>query len=108
MLRPLTKLAKALSELKAEVEVPEDIPYLGIRAGRYDVQRLIYWHIMKLYWRDTFTLEENNHVNFDWYHPKYAYRHTEEEVRRWCDESRLSITRFDTQESGYTVRAIKE
>jgi SAM-dependent methyltransferase len=108
MLRPLTKLAQALSELKAEVEVPEDIPYLGIQAGRYDVQRLIYWHIMKLYWRDTFTLEENNHVNFDWYHPKYAYRHTEEEIRRWCDESGLSITRFDTQESGYTVRAVKE
>jgi arsenite methyltransferase len=107
MLRPLTKLAKALSDLHAEVEVPEDIPYLGIRAGRYDVQRLIYWHIMKLYWRDTFTFEENNHVNFDWYHPKYAFRHTEEEIRGWCDESKLTITRFDTQESGYTVRAIK-
>lgn len=107
MLRPLTKFAKALSDLRAEVDVPEDIPYLGIPAGRHDVQRLIYWHIMKIYWRDTFTFEENNHVNFDWYHPKYAHRHTEAEVRRWCDEAGLSITRFDTQDSGYTVRAIK-
>jgi SAM-dependent methyltransferase len=107
MLRPLTKLGQALAELKAEVEVPEDIPYLGIKAGRYDVQRLIYWHVMKLYWNESFPFEENNHVNFDWYHPRYASRHTEEEIRRWCDEAGLSITHFDTQESGFSVRAIK-
>lgn len=108
-LRPLTRLGQALSELKAEVEVPEDIPYLGIKAGRYDVQRLIYWHIAKLYWRDTFTLEENNHVNFDWYHPKYSWRQTEEEVRQWCSEAGLTITRFDnSEEAGFTVQAVKE
>ena len=55
LLRPLTKLGKALADLHADIEVPEDIPYLGIKAGRYDVQRLIYWHFAKLYWRDTFT-----------------------------------------------------
>ena len=107
MLRPLTKLGQALSELHAEVEVPEDIPYLGIKAGRYDVQRLIYWHFAKLYWRDTLSFEENNHINFDWYHPQYAHRHTSDEIRRWCDEAKLSITHFDEQESGFTVRAIK-
>jgi SAM-dependent methyltransferase len=108
-LRPLTKLGQALSELHAEVEVPEDIPYLGIKAGRYDVQRLIYWHVAKLYWRDTFSFEENNHVNFDWYHPRYSWRQTEEDIRRWCSEAGLTIKFFDdTQESGFTVRAIKE
>jgi arsenite methyltransferase len=108
-LRPLTKLGQALAELHAEVDVPEDIPLLGIKAGRYDVQRLIYWHFAKLYWRDTFNFEENNHVNFDWYHPRYSTRHTEEELRRWCDEAGLKIKHFDdTQESGFSVRAIKE
>lgn len=108
-LRPLTKLGQALAELHAEVEVPEDIPLLGIKAGRYDVQRLIYWHFAKLYWRETFNFEENNHVNFDWYHPRYSWRHTAEEIRRWCDEAGLRITRFDeAQESGFSVRAIKE
>ena len=38
LLRSLTRLGQALAELKAEVEVPKDIPYLGIKAGRYDVQ----------------------------------------------------------------------
>jgi SAM-dependent methyltransferase len=107
MLGPLTKLGKALAELKTEVEVPEDIPYLGIKAGRYDIQRLIYWHFAKLFWNEAFHFEENHHINFDWYHPKYAHRQTEEEVRRWCDEAGLSIIRFDIQESGFTVRAIK-
>ncbi len=107
MLRPLTRLGQALAELHVEVEVPEDIPYLGIKAGRYDVQRLIYWHFAKLYWNEARSLEQNNLVNFDWYHPRYAHRHTEAEIRHWCDEARLSIIHFDAQESGFTVRAVK-
>ncbi len=106
-LRPLTKLGKTLAELKTEVEVLEDIPYLGIKAGRYDIQRLIYWHFAKLFWNEAFSFEENHHINFDWYHPQYAHRQTEEEVRRWCQEAGLQIIHFDAQESGYTVRAIK-
>ena len=105
MLRPLTKLGQALAELKTEVDVPEDVPYLGIKAGRQDVQRLIYWSFVKLFWKDTFSFEENCHVNFDWYHPRYAHRQTEEEVRRWCEEAGLVIAHFDAQESGFTVRA---
>ena len=108
LLRPLTKLAKALADLHAEVEVPEDIAYLGIRAGRYDVQRLIYWHFMKLFWNDTYTVEENTHINFDWYHPRYSQRQTAEEIRRWCAEAGLRIRHFDAGESGYTVFAVKE
>jgi len=106
-LRSLTKLGQALAELHQEVEVREDIPYLGIKAGRYDIQRLLYWSVAKMYWNDAFSFEENHHVNFDWYHPRYAHRQTEEEVRRWCDEASLSITHFDVEESGFTVRAVK-
>ena len=107
MLRPLTKLGQALAKLHGEVEVTEDIPYLHVKAGRYDVQRLIYWHFAKLFWNENLSFEENNHVNFDWYHPRYAHRHTEGEIRRWCEESQLKIFHFDEQESGYTVRAAK-
>lgn len=106
-MRPLTKLGQALAELQAEVEVPEDIPYLGIRAGRYDVQRLIYWHIAKLFWNRDWPFEANNHVNYDWYAPRYAHRQTEEDVRRWCAEGGLAINHFDVQEAGFTVRATK-
>lgn len=107
MMRPLTRLAQALAELRAEVEVPEDVPFLDIKAGRYDVQRLIYWHFAKLFWNEGFGFEGSHNVNFDWYHPRYSHRQTEEEVRRWCDEGGLRVIHFDEQESGYTVRAVK-
>ena len=107
LLRPLTSLGQKLAELHCQVEVPDDIPYLGIKAGRYDIQRLIYWHFAKMFWNENLSFEENNHVNFDWYHPRYAHRQTEEEVRRWCAQAHLSITHFNVEESGFTVRAIK-
>jgi SAM-dependent methyltransferase len=103
-LRPLTRLGQALSELDTVVEVPEDVELLGIPKGAYDVQRLVYWHFAKLFWNAEMTFEENNHVNFDWYHPRYAHRHTEEEVRGWFAECGLEISRFDAQEAGFTVR----
>lgn len=106
-LRPLTRLGQALAELETEVEVPEDIPLLGIKAGRYDVQRLIYWHVAKLFWNPKMTFEENNHLNFDWYAPTYAHRHTEDEVRGWCADEGLEVTHFDVDDAGFTVRAVK-
>jgi SAM-dependent methyltransferase len=106
-LRPLTRLGQALAELGVEVDVPEDVPVLGIAAGRYDVQRLVYWHFAKLYWNERLTLEENTHVNYDWYHPRYAHRHSEEEVRAMCAAAGLQVVHLDAQESGFTVRALK-
>jgi SAM-dependent methyltransferase len=105
--RPLTRLAQALAELGVEVEVPEDVELLEIPAGRYDVQRLLYWHVAKLYWNPNLTFEENVHLNFDWYAPAYAHRHTEGEVRAWYERAGLAITHFDAQESGFTVRGTK-
>lgn len=106
-LRPLTKLGQTLAELGTEVEVTEDVPLLGIKAGRYDVQRLVYWNVAKLFWNADMTFEENNHLNFDWYAPMYAWRQTEEEVRRWYEESGLRVTRFHVHEAGFTVRGLK-
>jgi SAM-dependent methyltransferase len=106
-MRSLTRLGQVLAETKTTVELPEDVPLLGIDAGRHDVQRLIYWHFAKLYWNAALSFEENVHVNFDWYRPKYAHRQTADEVRAWCEEAGLAIDWFHEQESGFTVRATK-
>ena len=105
--RAMTALGKALSDLKAEVVVPEDIPILGIKAGKHDIQRFVYWHIFKCYWNEKLDWETNVLTNFDWYHPRYAHRHTAEEVRAWCAEAQLEIVLFNVIESGITVRARK-
>lgn len=107
-MRSLTRLGQTLWETGVTVEIDEDIPLLAIKAGRYEVQRLIYWNFAKLYWNPALSFEENVHVNFDWYRPWYAHRQTAEEVRQWCDEAGLSIEWFHEQESGFTVRAIKK
>jgi arsenite methyltransferase len=105
-MRSLTVLGQRLAELHATVDVP-DVPLLGIAAGTYDVQRLLYWNFVKAFWNPTLDFEMNNLINFDWYHPTYAHRHTEEECRRWCHEASLSVTHFNTEDSGFTFRASK-
>jgi arsenite methyltransferase len=104
---PLTRLGKALGELDAEVNVPEDIDILGIPAGRINVQRLFYWHVCKAFYRVDFTLEEMNHINFDWFAPANAHRQSPDDVRRWCVEAGLIIERELVEDAGITVVARK-
>jgi arsenite methyltransferase len=107
-LEPLTKLGMALGELGATVDVPEDIPFLGIRKGPQDVQRLFYWNICKLFYRPDFTLDEMNHINFDWFRPLNCHRQTPEQVAAWCAEAGLTVERLDVQEAGITVVARRD
>jgi hypothetical protein len=60
-----------------------------------------------MFWNDELSFDENHHMNFDWYAPRYSFRQTEDEVRRWCAEADLKICRFASEESGYTVRATR-
>lgn len=106
-LEPLTRLGVALGELGAEVEVPEDVPLLGIPKGRYDVQRLFYYYVVKAFYRPDFTLEEMTHVNFDWFRPLNCHRHTPEEVRTFCEQAGLAIERLAAEPAGITVVARK-
>ncbi len=103
----MTKFGRALSELRVEIEVPEDLPLLEIRAGRYDLQRFLYWNVFKMYWNDGMDWTSNVITNFDWYHPLHAHRHRPEELRAWCAEERLTIEHFDEMESGLSVLARK-
>ena len=104
---PLTKLGKLLGDLDLEIDVPEAIDVLQIPAGRINLQRLFYWHVFKAYYRPEMTLDEMNHINFDWYAPRNAHRHTPEEVRGWCAELGLTIERERVEEAGITIVARK-
>jgi arsenite methyltransferase len=104
---PLTKLGRALGELKTVVDVPEDIDLLGIPAGPIDIQRLFYWHVVKAYYDKRLSLDELAHINFDWFAPRNAHRQSPEEVRLWCEEAALDIEREDVQEAGITIIARK-
>ena len=102
----LTELGRALSELNASVTVPE-ISALGIKAGTYDVQRFIYWHMLKCYWNSSLNYGDSVITNFDWYRPLYAHRHTADEVRKWYSDAGLEIITFDECDAGISVRGRK-
>lgn len=106
-LEPLTKLGKTLAELKLEINVEEEIPFLGIKKGKIDIQRFFYWYVCKMYYREDFTLDEMNHINFDWFRPLNCHRQTPEQVKQWCNEAGLQIEHINVQESGISVIATK-
>jgi SAM-dependent methyltransferase len=105
LMMPLTRLGDALGRLQIEVDVPEAVDLLEIPAGRIDLQRLFYWHVFKAFYREDLTLDEMNHINFDWYAPLNAARQTPEQVRRWCNEAGLDIEREVIEDAGITIQA---
>jgi ubiquinone/menaquinone biosynthesis C-methylase UbiE len=102
---PLSKLGKALGDLNVEVDVPEDVELLGIPKGKINIQRLFYWHFCKAFYRNDLTIDEMNHINFDWFTPIYSHRQTREQVEAWCAEAGLVIEDIRKEEAGITVLA---
>lgn len=105
---PLSRLGKVLGELDIEIDVPEAVGLLEIPSGRINLQRLFYWHVFKAFYRPDMTLDEMNHINYDWYAPRNAHRHTEMEVRNWCTGLRLEIEHEKIEEAGITIIARKK
>jgi SAM-dependent methyltransferase len=106
-IEPLTKLGIKLGKLDVEVDITQSIDLLGIPAGRTSVQRLFYWHIAKAFYDPNLSFEEMNHINFDWYAPANASRHTPLEIQEWCKEGGLSIEQEVVENSGITIIAKK-
>jgi 2-polyprenyl-3-methyl-5-hydroxy-6-metoxy-1,4-benzoquinol methylase len=105
----ITRLGKALSDLNVEFVLPANIPELGIKAGRYNLQRFVYYNVIKCFWNDDFSPDENVLVNFDWYHPAYTYRHSVEEVEQWTRDFGMKVLTLDTEDlSGISVLVQKE
>lgn len=108
LLKPLTKFGQMLHEKSIEIEVSEDIPILEIKKGKYDLQLLIYQHFFKCFWNDKFGFDNCNLTNFDWYYPKFSWRHTPEEIKNWCKEFQLDIKFIKESMSGYACLVIKK
>ena len=107
-MKPLTKLAESLSKQDIKITIPEDMPLLGFKKGEYDLQRFIYQNIFKLFWKDSMGFSESNMENYDWYYPKYSWRHTEQEIKDWCTEFNLTPKLIKENYSGFTCHAFRE
>lgn len=101
----LTELGRELSRLNATITLERGVPLLGIEPGEHDVQRLIYWHMLKCFWNDDLGWHQSVMINYDWYCPRYASRHTEDELLGWCKEASLEVDHLDVLESGISLLA---
>jgi SAM-dependent methyltransferase len=101
--RGIAELGRALAEVGATVTVPQ-IDVLGIEAGEYDVQRLVYHHLLKCFWNDELDAEANAAINFDWYHPQVSTRHTVDECRAWFRAAGLDVIWEHVDPYGITMR----
>jgi SAM-dependent methyltransferase len=104
--RTITDLGRKLSELTEEIEVPE-VKILGIKAGNYTAQRLLYHFFLKCFWNSQLSEQENVVINYDWYHPATATRHTIEEVEEWFAAAKLDIVHSFEDEYGITIRGVR-
>lgn len=106
-LKPLTVLGKTLGELDVRFTVKEDVPFLGIKAGDYDLQRFFYYHVFKAFYNKDLDFREMHHINFDWFAPLNCFRSTPEEIIEFCVKAGLDVERCFVDESGISVIARK-
>ena len=103
----MAKLGKVLSKLKKKIKIINNIPVLDIKAGTYDVQRFIYLNFLKCWWSDDVPFSQSIATNYDWYFPKFAFRHTPEELKLWFKQTKIKITHFQEIESGMSASGKK-
>jgi len=105
--KKITELGRELYKVNKTIEVP-DIPLLGVKGGRYTVQSFIYQYFLKCFWDwDDQDYEESLAVNFDWYHPGYAYSFSKKEVKDLLTNSGLEIENINELMSAFAVKAKK-
>jgi len=102
--KPITKLGKSLSNLNIKFKIPEDIPILGIKKGKYNLQRFFHYNVLKCFWNDNFSFHTNNSINVDWYNPEIAFRYTIDDIKKLCKDCKVKIIHIDEkEESGISV-----
>jgi SAM-dependent methyltransferase len=101
--KQITDLGRVLSQTGISIHAPQ-IEVLEIEGGVYDLQRFLYHFFMKCFWNPNLTFLENAAINFDWYHPQIASRHTIEEVRGWFKKEGLTLLHEHVDFYGITVR----
>lgn len=106
--KSITKFGESIAKAGHEIEIPENIPSLGFKKGKYNLQQFFHYNIFKCFYNEAFTFDENNLVNFDWYHPVDAHRHTGEEVQQWYVEAGLKEIQIFNLESSIAARGKSE
>ena len=102
----VTRLGQTLSGLNIQIDVP-DMPALGIKGGRQDLQRFIYWNFIKCFWNDEYGFDGSRLTNFDWYSPSIAFRYSGEEFVAMLREGGFTPQFVHSEEPSHSGRFVK-
>jgi ubiquinone/menaquinone biosynthesis C-methylase UbiE len=94
----LTDLGKMLSNLNLTLDFPE-IKELGIKGGKQDLQRFLYWNFFKCFWSEEFGYDASVSCNFDWYAPSIAFRYSKDEFLEMSKNAGFENTFLHAEEA---------
>lgn len=106
-MKPLTKLGIALGELNQTITVPEDIFYLGIKAGTYDLQKFIYYHFIKLFYNADLPFVRHNVNNWNAWYPSPVHFHEPHEIEAMVSESGFTVKHWRESGNGIAIIATR-
>ena len=89
--KKLSKLGQSFQQIKEELVIEDDIPLLGIKRGKYNLQSFIYDHFLKCFYNDKWGMDMSTVVNVDWYHPPEASFHSLTEILGWFRRNNIKI-----------------
>lgn len=98
----VTSLGRQLAQIEQEISV-EGLEPIGIPRGNFTVQKFIYDYFVKCFWNEHLGVDGSKAINFDWYAPSLASKHTLPEVLVWVREAGLELTHKHHDEYGVTV-----
>ena len=98
----LTTLGMELSKVKTKIKI-DAVPILGLEAGEYTPQEIMYYGVIKCFWNDAFSFEVNNMNNYDWFAPEYAVRFSEEDVKKMMSDIGANYKLNDANRNGISI-----
>lgn len=102
LIEGVTSLGRQLAQIRQELTL-EGLEPIGIPQGTFAVQKFIYDYFVKCFWNDHLGEDGSKAVNFDWYAPSLASKHTPLEVSGWVLAAGLELIHQHHDEYGVTV-----
>jgi len=101
--KPLTHLGIALGKIKQTIVVPQDIPLLEIKAGKYDLQRFFYYHFMKLFYNPNLSFTRHVVNNWNAYYPAHVLFHTTDKIQLMVTAAGMKIEHCNDEGNGVAL-----
>lgn len=99
------KFGKQLKDKK--IKINKSIKSLGITAGNYRLQEILYDYIIKFFYNKLTTIKRNRNQIFDWFSPRFYHQTNKRNLLRLLNKYKFKISFYHQTTNGHTVIAKK-